>query len=345
MCDGEKKEKEVTGESAESRQKGFIVNPLDWIVNSLDWIINPYRPYFYERMVRDLKALEQRYPELLVLDNIGKSVEGRMLVCYRFGRGARMILLVGAQHAREYITTGFLLYMTERYAWGYRENRRSKGVSFREVLDAVTFITVPMLNPDGINIVQNGFEAAGDPERIRRMPLTEGKEFGYRCWKANGNGVDLNRNFDVLWVEGGEPSSSEYHGPYPASEPETRAMQRFIDETEFSLLASFHTQGEMIYWAEDNTAERLAKIHEPYVDLLISETGFQKMPIEEQHGEGGFLTDYVRRYKEKLAVTIELCPHIGPYPYPESDFDRIARPVERIGLTLAKIALEMGDEV
>lgn len=330
LYDEEKQERKTGGERAEQRRPG--------------WIIDPYRPYSYERMARDLQELELLYPELIELHIVGKSVEGRALISYRFGRGPREVLLVGAQHAREYITTGFLLYMTERYAWGYREDRRSKGVSFREVLDAVTFIVVPMMNPDGVNIVQRGFEAAGDPQRVRKMPLTEGREFGCRCWKANANGVDLNRNFDILWVPGGEPSSSEYHGPSPASEPETETMQRLIDETDFSVLASFHTQGEMIYWAEDNTADRLAEVHEPYVDLLIAETGFRKMPVEAQHGEGGFMTDYARNYKEKLAVTIELCPYIGPYPYPESDFDRIAAPAERIGLILGKIALEMEEK-
>lgn len=50
------------------------------------------------------------------------------------------------------------------------------------------------------------------------------------------------------------------------------------------------------------------------------------------------MTDYVRYFKQKMAMTLELCPYIGDYPYPESNFDAIAYPIRNIGYILAAIA-------
>ena len=46
----------------------------------------------------------------------------------------------------------------------------------------------------------------------------------------------------------------------------------------------------------------------------------------------------MRYFKEAMAMTIEMCPYVGDYPYPESDFDAIAYPMRNIGLILADIA-------
>lgn len=55
--------------------------------------------------------------------------------------------------------------------------------------------------------------------------------------RRNAHGVDLNRNFPYDWAE---LDGSYESGPRPASEPETRAMMRFLRQVDPDYVLSFH---------------------------------------------------------------------------------------------------------
>jgi predicted deacylase len=55
--------------------------------------------------------------------------------------------------------------------------------------------------------------------------------------RTNAHGVDPNRNYPYRWVHQTGPDAS---GPRPASEPETRAMMRFLDRVRPAYVLSFH---------------------------------------------------------------------------------------------------------
>lgn len=57
---------------------------------------------------------------------------------------------------------------------------------------------------------------------------------------TNANGVDLNRNFPYQWKKIFQLGSGEYSGPTKASEPETKAMVKFIREIQPELGIWYH---------------------------------------------------------------------------------------------------------
>ncbi len=58
-----------------------------------------------------------------------------------------------------------------------------------------------------------------------------------RGTRKNGRGVDLNRNFPYRWANLNGQTES---GPRPRSEPETRAVMRFLDRVDPQRIVSFH---------------------------------------------------------------------------------------------------------
>ena len=81
----------------------------------------------------------------------------------------------------------------------------------RRRLDGATLWTIETVNPDGV--------AAGT--------------------RGNAHGVDLNRNFAHDWRPI-PPTSGYYSGPGPASEPETRAVRRFVRRVRPELTIWYH---------------------------------------------------------------------------------------------------------
>jgi hypothetical protein len=61
-----------------------------------------------------------------------------------------------------------------------------------------------------------------------------------RNTRRNARGVDLNRNWPTSGWRHTRRGSLTYGGPRPASEPETRAMIRFLDQVRPDYIASIH---------------------------------------------------------------------------------------------------------
>lgn len=113
----------------------------------------------------------------------------------------------------------------------------------------------------------HGNECAGLPviERLRRRP-PPGVEFWLiptvnpdgRALHTRGNahGVDLNRNFPAGWRR--IPRPSRYHsGTRPESEPETRAMMRFLRRERPQLSIWFHQPEVNVRDPDRSTAARV----------------------------------------------------------------------------------------
>ena len=187
-----------------------------------------------------------------------------------------------------------------------------------------------MVNPDGVNLVQNGLSATPAADSIAQMGIYEGEKYGYAAWKANIHGVDVNWNYDKDWSAERNKhlrGSTGFNGDYPNSEPETAAVAAYVDSVPFDAYFSFHTQGQVYYWAD-------SKSHPMYLqNVVAAATGFTGQ-WDSGTGIGGSFFDYVYRKYDKPTITLELCPYVGNYPYPDGDFDTVWHPARNVLLAL-----------
>lgn len=259
--------------------------------------------YGYAQMREDLEALAKRYP-FLEIGSAGKSVLGKEILFARVGTGKRRVLYHAAHHANEWITVWILMkYLEELCAGGEPEQ--------------VSLVTVPMVNPDGVDLV-TGAVTSGDFYREARA-LCEGRVPFPHGWKANRNGVDLNLNYPAGWEQARKnkaargvtaPAPRDYVGPHPFSEPETQALAALTYRTNPDCVLAYHTQGREIYWNyagyEPPESERLA-------EELARRSGYTAMRTPEDAAYAGY-KDWFLRVFRRPGFTVEAGLGVSPLP-------------------------------
>jgi g-D-glutamyl-meso-diaminopimelate peptidase len=223
-------------------------------------------PYSYDILSRNVQGLKGRYPFLRVA-TIGASVLGRTLYVLRLGIGERQVSYNAAHHALEWITSPVLMKFAEEYLKAYALRRQLGGYDVRELWNECTIWIIPMVNPDGVDLVINGLSPS-NPYRDRLIRWNGGSMNFSNDWQANIRGVDLNHNYNAGWMESKQaeaelgitgPGPTRYSGPYPVSEPETRAMVSFTRSHDLRLVMAYHAQGRVIYWNFQNLAPAEAR--------------------------------------------------------------------------------------
>lgn len=260
--------------------------------------------YTYEEMLVDILAMTEWYGDRVEMINIGFTEDGRLISAVRLGDAdaERQIVVQAGIHGREYITTMLVMRQLEYYLDNY-ETGTYNGKTYEELFEDVAIYVIPMANPDGMTIAESGINAIRSGELREKIEniykldvvrgyatLDSGKVLTLdeylEYWKANVNGVDLNRNYDALWEEyKGEnaPCFLNYKGPSAASEAETQATVDFVEGLS-NVVASItvHSQGEVIYWDCNQSGDMRDSTYELAV-LAQQVTGyaFEKEPIND----------------------------------------------------------------
>ncbi|NLK20489.1 MAG: LysM peptidoglycan-binding domain-containing protein [Epulopiscium sp.] len=277
-------------------------------------------PYTYSVMERDIHGLEMRYP-FLTVDTIGKSVEGRNLYMIKLGDGPREVFFNGSHHANEWITTPLLMKWIEQFSKAFARGGIIRGYPTRTIWEQATIYIVPMVNPDGVELVINGISPR-NPRYNQVVGWNRG-DIDFSRWKANIRGVDLNRNYNASWEEYKEveaslgingPGPYLYAGPNPESEPESKAVADFTRSHNFRLVLSYHTQGEVIFWNYRNLQPPEAlRIGE----LFASVSGYTLAEPAGAALYAGYKDWFIKEYR-RPGYTIEVGLGINPLPISQS---------------------------
>ncbi|GGM32308.1 hypothetical protein GCM10011351_17970 [Paraliobacillus quinghaiensis] len=302
-------------------------------------LVNPNQEYSYKDMERDISELEANYQGLITTTSIGKSVNGRNLYTVKLGRGDTEIFLNGAHHAREWLTTNLLMEMIDTYSQAYINNSQIDGYDVRDLLNKVSIWFVPMVNPDGVTLVQEGAYSTNNPQKV--IEINNGST-DFSRWKANVRGVDLNRQYPAGWetikYNRTEPSYMNHKGDAPLTEPETKAIYDFTLDHDFKTAVAYHSSGEILFWdykLKDGSESKATSRN--LADMISDKTGYSLvMPGPNQSG-GGF-TDWFMHSQNKPAFTPEISPPVGERPVPLSNFSSIWNQNHSIGLMLAEEA-------
>ncbi len=230
--------------------------------NNAPVIVQPKQRYTFEMMQKDLHRLASAYPNLLTLQIIGESVEGRPIYAMRLGKGETSIILEGSIHASEWLTTPLLMRMLEEYARHAQYGQAFGEYDVTALLEEVAFWYIPMVNPDGVTLVLEGSGAVEHGAFVRQVAEQKGIN-DFSGWKANIRGVDLNRQFPTGWhrmvnIEK-VASPSHYKGTAPLTEPEAKALFDFTLAVNPAMVLSYHQRGEIIFWYYRQEGEQLAR--------------------------------------------------------------------------------------
>ena len=113
--------------------------------------------------------------------------------------------------------------------------------------------------------------------------------------RQNARGVDLNRNWGYKWVH----QTAGYNaGPHPFSEPETRAMQRFLNRIDPTFVVSFH---QPLHGVDSDNVKNQYLMHRLSENLNLPTSPFTC-------GTGichGTMTGWFNRNHAGAAITVE----------------------------------------
>ena len=285
-------------------------------------------PMTSELCENTIDALLEAYPflrsEILTTTAFGRPV--RTLV---IGEGDRKVIYSGSHHANEWITTPVILKFVEDLAEAVNRDGTLYGVNAKNIVEAATIYTVPMVDPDGVDLV-TGAIAPGtlEYETARRLgdnypsiPFPDG-------WKANLLGVDLNLQYPAGWLQAREikfsqgftkPGPRDYVGRAPLNQRESIALADYTESVDPTLVLAYHTQGKVIYWQfQEYEVPGARELGEEFARL----SGYSLEDTPYESSFAGYKDWFIQNFR-RPGYTIEV--GTGKNPLPTEQFDEIYR--------------------
>ncbi|KON87056.1 peptidase M14 [Sporosarcina globispora] len=291
-------------------------------------IVSGRRSYDYHALTADISMLADIYPFIKV-STIGKSVLGKPIQEIRLGKGNKKVQINASFHANEWITTPILMALLNSFLLSITNVRPIRGVSTMPLYNSVDLSIVPMVNPDGVDLVLNG-----PPPEVREEVIAINRgSTDFTGWKANIRGVDLNKQYPAKWdfekerSEQNAPAPRDYLGVAPLTEPEAIAMAELARNNQFDRMLAFHTQGAEFYWGYEG-------LEPPESQVIALEfervSGYKAVQYIDSFA--GYKDWFIQEFR-RPGFTIELGRGINPLPL--SQYDEIYEEV--LGIFLASL--------
>lgn len=293
-----------------------------------------------------IRELVRTYPfcrsEILTASAFQRQI--RTLVV---GNGPRKVIYTAAHHGNEWITALVLLKYAEELAAAIAGGGTVYGYDAQLLRDSATIYMVPMVNPDGVDLVVGAIDPGEIPyETARRLaeyypgiPFPAG-------WKANLLGVDLNLNYPAGWLQAREikfsqgytrPGPRDFVGRAPLDQLESRALAGYTEYISPALVLAYHSQGQVIYWQfRDYEVPGAQALGEQFARA----SGYELAEVPYASSFAGYKDWFIQNFR-RPGYTIEV--GLGENPLPLSQFDQIY--ADNVGiLTLAALggAVETG---
>ena len=275
---------------------------------------------------RMIQKLVETYPfcrtELLTTTAFYRPIRSLVM-----GTGPRKVLYTAAHHANEWITALVLLQFAEELALAIQTGGQIFGRDARFLAEQATIYMVPMVDPDGVDLVVGAIRQGSPQYAIAKhfadnypaIPFPDG-------WKANLLGVDLNLQYPAGWLQAREikfsqgftsPAPRDYVGAYPLNQAETKALAAYTERVDPALVLAYHTQGKEIYWQfEDVDVPGARELGEEFARL----SGYNLTEVVYNSAFAGY-KDWFIKYFRRPGYTIEA--GIGENPLPLSQFHEI----------------------
>ena len=291
-------------------------------------IVNTEVPITAASCQRMMQEIVAKYPFCRTRE-LATTAFQRPISLLTIGSGPRVVLFTAAHHANEWITALVLLKYAEDLAEAIRNNGILFGQRARELSEAVTIHLVPMVNPDGVDLVVGAIQPGNIQYDLARrlaadypnIPFPDG-------WKANLLGVDLNLNYPAGWLQAREikfnqgyttPGPRDYVGRAPLNQLETQTLARLTEELSPELVLAYHSQGKEIYWTfKDYVVPGARELGE----VMARVSGYRLAEVPENSAYAGYKDWFIQNFR-RPGYTIEVGS--GRNPLPLSQFPEIYR--------------------
>lgn len=254
---------------------------------------------------------------------------GRPLRALRIGTGERRVLYTAAHHANEWITTPVLLKFAEELAQALAAGGTVYGVKAENIARAATIYMVPMVDPDGVDLVTGGIERGTLQYEAAQTLADNYPSISFPDgWKANLLGVDLNLQYPAGWLQAREikfsqgytrPGPRDYVGRAPLNQRESIALAAYTQQVDPALVLAYHTQGRVIYWQYKDIEVPGAQV---YAGEFARLSGYTPEQTPYASSFAGFKDWFILHFR-RPGFTIEAGE--GTNPLPLSGFDEIYR--------------------